>query len=49
MLGQANNLESRVRKHNSNKVFSIKNRGTWKLIYFEEFKTRSEAMKYEIE
>ncbi|MBK7255132.1 MAG: GIY-YIG nuclease family protein [Ignavibacteria bacterium] len=32
-IGQTNNIENRIWKHNSNKVFSTKNRGPWKLIY----------------
>ena len=46
-IGQTNNLELRVAKHNDQKVKSTKDRGIWKLIYKETFKTRSEAMKNE--
>lgn len=46
-IGQTNNLETRVKRHNINKNFSNKNRGTWKLVYYKEFETRSDAMKYE--
>ena len=46
-IGQTNNIENRIWKHNSNKVFSTKNRGPWKLIYVKEFTSRSKAMKYE--
>ena len=46
-IGQTNHLESRVNLHNSNKNFSTKNKGPWKLLYSKEFETRSEAMNFE--
>ena len=46
-IGQTNNLELRIERHNNQKVKSTKNRGYWKLIYKERFKLRSEALKRE--
>jgi len=46
-IGQTNNLESRINKHNNNKNFTTKNKGPWKLIFSKEFDSRSEAMIFE--
>ncbi len=46
-IGQTNNLELRLAKHNNQKVKSTKNRGFWNIIYKEKFETRSEALKRE--
>jgi putative endonuclease len=46
-IGQTNNLEARIKRHNNNKNFTTKNKGHWKIIYSKEFETRSEAMLYE--
>jgi len=46
-IGQTNNLDARVRRHNIGKNFSTKNRGPWKLIFSQEFENRNEAMKFE--
>ncbi|MBI2621155.1 MAG: GIY-YIG nuclease family protein [Candidatus Levybacteria bacterium] len=46
-IGQTNNWQLRVKKHNSQKVKSTKNRGVWNIIYKLGFKTRSEAMRHE--
>jgi putative endonuclease len=46
-IGQTNNIQARLSRHNSSKNFSTKNRGPWKLIFTKEFPTRAEAMKYE--
>ena len=42
-IGLTNNLERRINQHNSGKVKSTKSRIPFKLIYFEEFESRSEA------
>ncbi|TSC86412.1 MAG: putative endonuclease [Parcubacteria group bacterium Gr01-1014_8] len=34
-VGSTNNLRRRFNLHNSNKVFSTKNRGPWQLVYYE--------------
>ena len=46
-IGQTNDLNLRIKRHNNNRVTAIKNRGLWKLIYSERFETRSVAMKRE--
>ncbi len=46
-IGQTNNIEARIARHNKNKNFSTKSRGPWKLIFSKEFLSRAEAMKFE--
>jgi len=46
-IGQTNNLETRIKRHNSNKNFTTKNKGPWKLIFYKAFSSRSEAMQFE--
>jgi putative endonuclease len=46
-IGQTNNIESRLKRHNSNKNITTKNKGPWRLLFYKEYDTRSEAMMYE--
>ena len=46
-IGQTNDLENRVKAHNEGRSPYTKGRGPWKLIYHEEFHSRSEAMERE--
>jgi len=46
-VGQTQNIDERLRKHNKGKVKSTKIYRPWRVIYFETFCTRSEAMKRE--
>jgi len=46
-VGQTQNLGKRLAYHNSNYSLALKNRGPWKLIYTEQFKTRAGAMRRE--
>jgi putative endonuclease len=46
-IGQTNNLEARISRHNHDKNFTTKNKGTWKLIFHKEFGSRREAMSFE--
>ena len=46
-IGQTNNLEARIIRHNSSKNFTTKNKGPWKLLFSRDFMTRSEVMIYE--
>lgn len=51
-IGQTNNLEKRLREHREKKGRGAKYTRSFssiELVYKEEFKTRSEAMKREIE
>ena len=45
--GSTNNLEDRLKNHNSGKVRYTKGHLPYKLHYFEEFKSRSESMQRE--
>jgi len=46
-IGQTNNLEARINKHNSDRNFSTKNKGPWKLLFSKEFAARKDAMAFE--
>jgi putative endonuclease len=49
--GQTSDLESRIERHNTYESgsmrYTYKQKGQWRLIYSEEYSTRSEAMKRE--
>ena len=46
--GSCHNLVERLSVHNKGKVKSTKAFKPWKIIYFEEFETRSEAYQREL-
>ena len=46
-IGQTNNLQDRLMRHNSNQNLATKNKGVWKIIFSKEFETRSEAVALE--
>ena len=46
-VGQTQDLEKRLWAHNEGLSPYTRGRGPWELVYFEEFDTRSEAMKRE--
>ncbi|MGM0621176.1 MAG: GIY-YIG nuclease family protein [Bacteroidota bacterium] len=46
-IGQTSNLENRLKRHNNGKNRSTKAKRPWKIIYFEEVNSRSEAIKLE--
>ena len=46
-IGSCADIQQRLKRHNQNSVRSTKNRGPFKLIYTEEFTTRTEARKRE--
>ena len=46
-VGQTENLEERVKKHNEGRNLSTKAYIPWQLKWWKEFKTRSEAIKTE--
>jgi putative endonuclease len=51
-VGQTNNLEKRMEEHHSKTIKSskyVRSFPSFKLVYSEEYKTRSEAMKREYE
>ncbi|OGN91263.1 MAG: hypothetical protein A2Z75_07560 [Chloroflexi bacterium RBG_13_50_10] len=46
-IGQTSDLQLRLQRHNEGKVISTKSRRPWKLVYSEQFDTRSEAISRE--
>ena len=46
-IGQTNNIEKRLLRHNNKEVRSTKHGLPWTLVYHEIFQTRSEAIKRE--
>ncbi len=46
-IGQTNNLEDRLKRHNSNRNLFTKNKGKWKLIFSKAFNNRGEAILLE--
>ncbi|MBT3935798.1 MAG: GIY-YIG nuclease family protein [Bacteroidetes bacterium] len=46
-IGQTNNLNKRLSRHNNNIVKSTNNRGPWTVVHSEIFPSRAEAMKRE--
>jgi putative endonuclease len=45
--GQAGDVDERLRRHNQGDSRPTKNRRPWKLVYTEEYDTRSEAVRRE--
>lgn len=48
-VGQTNNLNDRIKRHNNGNIKSTKFKKPYKLCYFEEFESRSNAMLREWE
>jgi len=48
-IGHTKNLEKRLEQHNSGKIRSTKNGNPWQLVYTEEFRTKHEAYKRELQ
>jgi len=46
-IGSTNDLSRRIKEHNEGKVFSTKNRVPFELIYYEAYKSESDARKRE--
>jgi putative endonuclease len=46
-IGQAQDLEARLKYHNAGYSLALRNRGPWKLVYAEEYPSRSEAVRRE--
>jgi putative endonuclease len=46
--GHSKDLEVRLKRHNAGGVRSTKARRPWKVYYFEEFETKSQAYKREL-
>jgi putative endonuclease len=47
-IGQTQDLEKRLIRHNTGQNKSTKDKGPWELIYSKGFETRSEAILHEI-
>ncbi len=45
--GHCENIEVRIKQHNSGKTVSIRQYAPFELVYFETFETREEAVKRE--
>ena len=46
-VGYTNNLDKRIKLHNTNKGAKFTKGKKWKLAYYETFKSKKEAMKKE--
>ena len=46
-VGQTNNLEDRVNRHNGNRNKYTKGKGPWILVFSQKLDSRSEAVKLE--
>ncbi|MFY0654047.1 MAG: GIY-YIG nuclease family protein [Cyclobacteriaceae bacterium] len=46
--GHSKDLDARLKSHNGGKVRSTKAHRPWEMIYYEEFKSKSEAYKREM-
>ena len=46
-IGQTNNLELRIKRHNMGRVLSTKSGVPWQLIFQNEYQTRKEAINIE--
>ena len=48
-IGHTQDLFARLTRHNTGMVTATKNKGPWKLVYYENFKTKIEANRREID
>ncbi|MCX5719285.1 MAG: GIY-YIG nuclease family protein [Nitrospirae bacterium] len=48
-IGQTNNIDDRLLRHNQGRSKYTKSKRSWKLLYAESFPSRSEAVKREIQ
>ncbi|MDD5570866.1 MAG: GIY-YIG nuclease family protein [Bacteroidales bacterium] len=46
-IGYTENIEKRLREHNQGKTKSIKHKIPYKLVYFEQYESKTEARKRE--
>ncbi|MEX8548681.1 MAG: GIY-YIG nuclease family protein [Mucilaginibacter sp.] len=47
-IGHASNLEERLGRHNGGKVTTTKNKGPWKVVFFETYETKAAANSREL-
>ena len=48
-IGHTQDIEIRLTYHNTGRVKATKNKGPWILVYFEEYETKLEANRRELE
>ncbi|MEM7548399.1 MAG: GIY-YIG nuclease family protein [Bacteroidota bacterium] len=48
-VGHTHNLKERLKYHNDGRVRSTKNKGPWKIVYFEKYISKLEANRRELE
>ena len=48
-IGHSNEIIERLNTHNTGRVKSTRNKGPWKCVYFEEYDTKLEANRRELE
>jgi putative endonuclease len=46
-IGFSEDLRERIKSHNANKNLSTKNRGPWKLIFYEAYLNKYDALRRE--
>ena len=46
-IGSTNNIKRRIEEHNRGQTSSTRQRGKWKLVYYEEYKTNVESKRRE--
>ena len=46
-IGQTNDLEDRIKRHNENRNLATKGKGPWKILFSKQFETRVEAVELE--
>ncbi len=46
-IGQTQDIEKRLFRHNAGSVPSTKRYRPWKLVYYKEFNSRTDAIKFE--
>ena len=48
-IGQTQDINDRIKRHNSGKVKSTKHYKPWEIVYSEDYQIRSEACKREVQ
>jgi putative endonuclease len=47
-IGQTNDIQSRVTRHNHNRCMYTRHKGPWQLIGYKQYKSRPEAVQEEL-
>ena len=48
-VGSTQDIEERLTRHNNGRSKFTKGKGPWKVVYFEEFEDKADALKREFE